>query len=249
MASNSQTNGPARWIRSLERATALVNPPARQLGLRNAVYIGTGRQHDSGRVDGWLSIKTMVSGTAVWETPERQFLASESSYLILNDRHQYRLHFDSATPVTTFVLFFQCGLVEDVFRCRTTASERLLDAPLAPAVPLEFIERLETRSSPLFALLERFRRKLDAGLMPAEADDWFLRLSRQMVAEHHALERAAALLASGESVTQVCLASGFESLGSFSTLFRRHYGIPPRIYRERKPQNSKNQEAHFPPAA
>lgn len=304
MATREFPDNAARWIRSLRRASALVNPPARLLGERNAVYIGAGRQHDSGEVEGWLSIKTMLAGTAVWETPERQFTVSESSYLILNDRHRYRLRFDSAAPVTTFVLFFRRGVAEDVLRCLCTASACLLNAPDAPAPPVEFIERLETRASPLFALLARFRRALSAGLTPGEGEDWFLRLSRQMAREHraiarsagrlpavrastrqelyrrvlrgrdflysqagesatllaaaraaclspyhfhrafrrafgvtphqaltrHRMERAAALLSSGESVTQVCLATGFESLGSFSILFRRRFGVSPHAF-------------------
>lgn len=35
------------------------------------------------------------------------------------------------------------------------------------------------------------------------------------------------------SVTDVCLAVGFTSLGSFSSLFRRHVGRPPSSYRRR----------------
>ena len=43
------------------------------------------------------------------------------------------------------------------------------------------------------------------------------------------LDRAQQLLRRGDlPVTQVCLESGFESLGSFSTLFRRRYGVSPR---------------------
>ena len=46
------------------------------------------------------------------------------------------------------------------------------------------------------------------------------------------LERARYLLAHAEMpVTEVCLACGFESLGSFSTLFRRRFGMPPRGFR------------------
>lgn len=42
------------------------------------------------------------------------------------------------------------------------------------------------------------------------------------------LQRAAKLLRQTDSsVTEVCLASGFESVASFSDLFRRHYGVPP----------------------
>ena len=47
------------------------------------------------------------------------------------------------------------------------------------------------------------------------------------------LERAKALLRAGElPVTEVCLAVGFTSLGSFSTQFRRFVGASPSAYRE-----------------
>ncbi|WP_216853078.1 helix-turn-helix domain-containing protein [Phytoactinopolyspora halotolerans] len=46
------------------------------------------------------------------------------------------------------------------------------------------------------------------------------------------MERAKALLRVGElSVTEVCLAVGFTSLGSFSTQFRRFVGESPSAYR------------------
>ena len=48
------------------------------------------------------------------------------------------------------------------------------------------------------------------------------------------LERAKHLLASGEdSVTDICMAVGFSSLGSFSALFARRFGEAPSIYRKR----------------
>src|SRR3712207_1934598 len=49
------------------------------------------------------------------------------------------------------------------------------------------------------------------------------------------MERAKALLRAGElSVTEVCLAVGFTSLGSFSNAFRRYVGVSPTAYRERR---------------
>ncbi len=46
------------------------------------------------------------------------------------------------------------------------------------------------------------------------------------------LEDAQRLLRGGSlSVTEVCLEVGYESLGSFSTLFRRTSGVSPRDYR------------------
>jgi AraC-like DNA-binding protein len=48
------------------------------------------------------------------------------------------------------------------------------------------------------------------------------------------LERARQLLAAGNhSVTDVCFEVGFQSLGSFSTLFHRVVGQPPAVYRAR----------------
>jgi AraC-like DNA-binding protein len=49
------------------------------------------------------------------------------------------------------------------------------------------------------------------------------------------LERARDLLISGKySVTDVCMEVGFSSLGSFSTLFKRHFGESPSAYRLRR---------------
>jgi AraC-like DNA-binding protein len=46
------------------------------------------------------------------------------------------------------------------------------------------------------------------------------------------IEQAKALLSAGElSVTEVCFAVGFQSLGSFSALFHRSVGQPPKLYR------------------
>lgn len=48
------------------------------------------------------------------------------------------------------------------------------------------------------------------------------------------IDRAARLIAlTGRSVTDVCLDVGFTSLGSFSTLFKRHTGWSPAAYRRR----------------
>ena len=53
------------------------------------------------------------------------------------------------------------------------------------------------------------------------------------------LERAAALLRNTDhSVADVCLSVGLQSIGSFTTSFKRMYGKPPTAYR-----------ADFPPAS
>ena len=50
------------------------------------------------------------------------------------------------------------------------------------------------------------------------------------------LERAAALLRNTDrTVTEICFAVGLGSLGSFTTSFRRIYGMPPLAYRSSFP--------------
>jgi AraC-like DNA-binding protein len=53
------------------------------------------------------------------------------------------------------------------------------------------------------------------------------------------LERAAALLRSTDrSVAEICLAVGLQGLGSFTTSFKRAYGITPTAYRDAHPPAS-----------
>lgn len=48
------------------------------------------------------------------------------------------------------------------------------------------------------------------------------------------IERAKSLMAdSNLTITDICYAIGFESVGSFSTLFKKHVGCPPLEFRER----------------
>ncbi|MGH2983762.1 MAG: helix-turn-helix domain-containing protein [Solirubrobacterales bacterium] len=50
------------------------------------------------------------------------------------------------------------------------------------------------------------------------------------------LERARHLLRTTDlQVAEICLAVGFNSIGSFTTTFRRHVGISPTAYRRRNP--------------
>lgn len=70
----------------------------------------------------------------------------------------------------------------------------------------------------------------------------FLRLFRDTFANtphqyliYRRIEKAKELLCSEDfSVTDVCFEVGFQSLGSFSTLFRRCVGDAPNTYRERQ---------------
>lgn len=57
------------------------------------------------------------------------------------------------------------------------------------------------------------------------------------------LALARGLLARGDAVTDVCMAVGFSSLGSFSTLFARRVGEPPSAYRRRRYRGSPHDDA------
>ena len=45
------------------------------------------------------------------------------------------------------------------------------------------------------------------------------------------IDKAKALLAENKTVTDVCIEIGFESIGSFSTLFKKEIGFAPTYYR------------------
>jgi AraC-like DNA-binding protein len=91
---------------------------------------------------------------------------------------------------------------------------------------------------------DRFDQPIDLDAIAAEAHLSRFHFLRQFQREfqktpheylqERRLERARQLLAAGNhSVTDVCFEVGFQSLGSFSTLFRRVVGQPPAVYRAR----------------
>lgn len=281
----------------------LLNPSGNVLGTQNAILSGTANRHHVPDFEGCLSIKSVISGSVVWETPGRRFELHENTYLVLNDRQHYTMTIDSARKATTFCVFFERGFVEDVFRARISPTSRLLDQPEpAGAQRLGFVERIEPQD-PIRRELQRLRRHLaNAQLSVEESTADLYRLAERVLAERgetslavsrlpavrsatreelfrrvlrgrdfllsslsdsislkdaahaaclspfhfhrafqsafgitphrygirHRLERARHLLrATDRSVTDICLETGFESLGSFSSLFRRTYGVSP----------------------
>ena len=60
------------------------------------------------------------------------------------------------------------------------------------------------------------------------------------------ITRAKELLRNSDlSITDICIAVGYESLGSFSTLFRKATGISPRTYRDNSTPTKKPQYMPF----
>ena len=64
------------------------------------------------------------------------------------------------------------------------------------------------------------------------------------------IDKAKELLATNKSVTDVCTEVGFESIGSFSSLFKKEIGFAPTYYRNMawlKKQQAKEQPKRFIP--
>lgn len=276
----------------------LINPAADALGRVNAVLSGKGRRYESRGFAGPLSIKGVIRGSAVWETPSARFEVTPRTALILNDGEEYAITVDAPQPVETFCVFFARGFVDDAVRALTTSSERLLDASEAPAVA--FFERLhfdDALTRELECMHERFTNgeplevfTLAAALANAECDavrrasrlpalkattrdELRRRIARSTAFLHAAVDRdvtvadaaseaclspfhfhrlfaafhgetphryltrlrlarARALLRGSERpIAEVAAACGFESVGSFTTLFTRAFGVPPGRFR------------------
>jgi AraC-like DNA-binding protein len=104
-------------------------------------------------------------------------------------------------------------------------ARELIDKQYAQALDLDELAR--TANFSRYHFLRAFRRAFHA--TPHEY------LTRKRV------ERAGELLAeSGLTVTEICYEVGFESLGSFSTLFHKMVGWSPSIYRARAWEMRKN---------
>jgi transcriptional regulator GlxA family with amidase domain len=64
---------------------------------------------------------------------------------------------------------------------------------------------------------------------------------------HRRIERAKELLRSSDfSVTEVCFAVGYQSLGSFTSLFHRSVGQTPAAYREWVRRQRQSPARHVP---
>ena len=99
---------------------------------------------------------------------------------------------------------------------RLWAARRLIDERYAE--PLEVDDMARAAGLSTYHFIREFRRAF--GCTPGR----YLRERR--------LTRARQLLAVSElPVTEVCFAVGFESLGSFCTLFRKSEGEPPAAFR------------------
>jgi AraC family transcriptional regulator len=189
---------------SRRQAGVLLNPPAEILGKQNAVLSGRGTRYYVPDFEGCLSVKSMISGSAVWKIPGRRFEVHENTYLILNDRQHYSMTIDSARKVNTFCIFFERGFVEDVFRSKVSPALTLLDDPEAsPPQSVGFVECIEPQRGPVRRELQRFKERLAAGRLSTQDSTVDLyRLAERLLAEHRQTELLASRLPAIRSATR-----------------------------------------------
>lgn len=279
--------------------------------LHTASFILQGKaDHYAWEGIGTLSLKTFISGQALYQVDNSYVAVDDSAYLLLNHAQPYTITIDARQPVESFCVFFAAGFAEDVARSLTTSNERLLDEPVITLPSLCFFERTYPHDAEVSPLLFHLRRALaqePAGpvwleeylhhLMgcllrvhqqvwrevdnlpaarPATREELYRRLHRARdyaaallhtpltldelacvaclspnhflrtfkAAFHQTphqyltarrLEQARRLLLQTDlSVTEICFAVGFQSLGSFSSLFRRQVGLSPQVFRQQK---------------
>lgn len=105
---------------------------------------------------------------------------------------------------------------------RLRRARAFIDAHYDQHIDLDAIARAACLSR--YHFLRSFRRAFD--------------ITPHQYLTHKRIERAKELLeTSNISVTEVCLEVGFQSLGSFSSLFQRHVGHSPGRYRGRLVQS------------
>lgn len=255
---------------------------------------------------GWLSIKSMFGGEAVYRLENGRLTVNDDNYLVLNDQQPYTITIDSPKRVESFCIFFPTSWASDVLRQYLSSLNRRLDDPaktkkigfynvthrhdsavtphlltlrrvyrLGNADPLWETEQLyrlldgivrmqkdvHLEMSKLPAARRATRQELYRRLEQGRAylhDHFRDAISLREVATavhlspyHFArsfkqlygqtphgyltdlrLEAAKSMLhATDESITDICLAVGFRSIGSFGTLFQRKVGRSPTDYR------------------
>jgi AraC family transcriptional regulator len=111
-----------------------------------------------------LSIKAMFHGTEHYFVDGRRLAVDEDSFLILNAGRRYASRIEQIEPAHSFSVFFAPHLAEQALHALTHSDEALLDDPgrEASAAP-EFDERVRLHDDSLKPLLERIRKRVDAG--------------------------------------------------------------------------------------
>jgi AraC family transcriptional regulator len=145
-------------------ADLVLNPRGTAAFGRTHVILN-GRATGPMRVDsftGPFSVKSVISGSAVWETGRGRHEVTPGRYLILNHGTTYSLSVAPGAPVETFCLFFRRGFVEEALRSVTHGERALLDLPDSSGESFELLETLhDANAGPLYRLMSAMHRTLN----------------------------------------------------------------------------------------
>src|SRR5579875_3611619 len=106
-----------------------INPPVATFGLQNAILTGTSKRYFIPDFTGPLSLKTTLRGISTWTVDGRERRVSESTYLLVNAKQPYTISYDEPSDVTTFVLLFKDGFLEEIAAGMRLGLNSSLDDP------------------------------------------------------------------------------------------------------------------------
>jgi AraC family transcriptional regulator len=139
-----------------------------------------------------LGVRTFRGGIARYRTIAGDYAVEDGCWLVLNDGQHYALEINSTDEVESTVVFFPPGWAALVARLYRERPELLLDDPVAPGVPVRFLEATvsnDTRVAPRLVALDkagRYSRVEDAWLEEALLD----LLADLLLSQHDHREKA-----------------------------------------------------------
>src|SRR5262245_12180068 len=129
---------------------------------RNAVLNGGNSYYVTGKVEGTLSIKTVLNGTGYWVTDNHRYRVDAGTYLVLNQGREYGVDIRSRDIVETFCLFFRPGFAEGIADSLSLKNEELLDGKTTHNT-FGFYERIHPEDETISPLIWDLRRMLLRG--------------------------------------------------------------------------------------
>jgi AraC family transcriptional regulator len=153
--------------------TSIVHGPQfDQLFRSNVLLSARARGHTVKAFPGPLSVKSVVSGEAVWRVAGQNYTVDKTGCLIVARGEAYDMSIRSDVPVETFVVFFADSMAADVATVRTHPISNLLDDPAArSAEEFPITRRLWTEETALPHVLRRLRGVTDDASADARLRD------------------------------------------------------------------------------
>jgi AraC family transcriptional regulator len=153
--------------------TSIVHGPQfDQLFRANVLLSARARGHNVKAFPGPLSVKSVVSGEAVWRVGGQNYTVDKTACLIVARGEPYDMTLRSDVPVETFVVFFADAMAADVATVRMHPLARLLDDPSDHAIEeFPITRRLWTEDTALPHALRRLRGVADDASADARLRD------------------------------------------------------------------------------